>query len=171
MFPSGTPEGGSETMGLYLARLIATCFGLGYAPFAPGTVVSLAAVLCYYLVPQLQDIRVMIPAVVAVTAAGVWSGGVMERRYGEDPSIVTIDELAGQWIALLALPATVPSLMLAFVTFRFFDIAKPGPVDRIQRLHGGWGIMADDLLAGLFANLSVRVIIAVAALVQRVLPV
>jgi phosphatidylglycerophosphatase A len=94
----------------------------------------------------------------------------MEKRHGEDPSIVTIDELVGQWIALAAMPATLPVLLLAFVSFRFFDIAKPGPIDRVQRLHGGWGIMADDLLAGFFANFSVRTIMGVAAYVQMVLP-
>jgi len=157
-------------MALNIARLLATCFGLGYAPVAPGTVVSAAAVLFYYLIPSLQDLRLMIPLVCVITAAGIWSGRIMEKRYGQDPSIVTIDELAGQWVALLALPPTLPSLMLAFAAFRFFDIVKPGPVDRVQRLHGGWGIMADDLLAGIFANLSVRAVMGLAALAQTLFP-
>ncbi|MBN1279246.1 MAG: phosphatidylglycerophosphatase A [Chlorobium sp.] len=153
-----------------IARLLATCFGLGYTPLAPGTVVSAAAVLCYCFIPAIQDLRLLIPLVCVVTAAGIWSGQIMEKRHGEDPSIVTIDELVGQWIALAAMPATLPVLLLAFVSFRFFDIAKPGPIDRVQRLNGGWGIMADDLLAGFFANLSVRTIMGVAAYVQMVLP-
>jgi len=84
----------------------------------------------------------------------------MEEHYGSDPSVVTIDELAGQWLALAALPEGLLSVMLSLAFFRFFDIAKPGPVDTLQRLPGGWGIMADDLLAGLFANLSVRGVLA-----------
>ena len=83
----------------------------------------------------------------------------MEEHYGNDPSIVTIDELAGQWLALVALPEGVVPLLFSLVFFRFFDIAKPGPVDAAQRLPGGWGIMVDDLLAGLFANLSVRALL------------
>ena len=84
----------------------------------------------------------------------------MEEEYGDDPSIVTIDELAGQWLALAALPADMLPVLLSFAFFRLFDIAKPGPVNTVQRLPGGWGIMADDVLAGFFANLSVRGVLA-----------
>ncbi len=83
----------------------------------------------------------------------------MEELFGNDPSIVTIDELVGQWLALVALPEGVWPVAFAFLFFRFFDIAKPGPVDALQRLPGGWGIMLDDVLAGLFANVSVRALI------------
>jgi phosphatidylglycerophosphatase A len=80
----------------------------------------------------------------------------MEEEYGEDPSQAVIDEVAGQWIALFAIPASPLAVLLAFILFRIFDILKPGLVDRAQRLPGGWGIMADDVLAGVFANLSLR---------------
>ncbi|NTW70136.1 MAG: phosphatidylglycerophosphatase A [Chlorobiaceae bacterium] len=138
------------------ARVISTCFGIGYFPVAPGTVTSIAAVLCYLFIPGLRELSVLLLLVLLTAFAGVWSGSVMEERYGSDPSIVTIDELSGQWLALAALPAGILPALLALAFFRFFDIAKPGPIDALQRLHGGWGIMADDLLAGLFANLSVR---------------
>lgn len=82
----------------------------------------------------------------------------MEEEYGEDPSQTVIDELAGQWLALVAIPASPLAVLLSFILFRFFDILKPGLVDRAQRLPGGWGIMADDVLAGIFANLSLRLL-------------
>lgn len=157
-------------MGAGIARLLSTCFGLGYFPFAPGTVVSLVALCCYFYIPVLQDIRFTVLAILLSTALGVWSGGIMEKKHGEDPSIVTIDELAGQWIALAAFPATPLAGFLAFLFFRFFDIAKPGPVDRVQRFPGGWGIMADDLLAGFLANLSVRAVLGMATFFQIDLP-
>lgn len=157
-------------MRMVLARALSTCFGLGYFPFAPGTAVSFVALCCYLAFPVFQDVLFTALAVALSTAAGVWSGGVMEEEHGEDPSIVTIDELAGQWVALAALPATPLAGLLGFLFFRFFDIAKPGPVDRVQQFRGGWGIMADDLLAGLLANLSVRAVLGAAALFQAGLP-
>jgi len=147
-------------MKLLAAKILSTCFGIGYFPVAPGTVTSIAAVLAYLFFPVLQNPQLLLFLVILSLAAGVWAGPIMEERYGEDPSVVTVDELAGQWLALAALPAGVLPALLSLVFFRFFDIAKPGPVDAAQRLAGGWGIMADDLLAGLFANLSVRLLLA-----------
>ncbi|MCF8382630.1 MAG: phosphatidylglycerophosphatase A [Chlorobium sp.] len=157
-------------MRMMLARALSTCLGLGYFPFAPGTVVSFVAVCCYLGFPAFQDVFFTTCAVALSAAAGVWSGGVMEEEYGEDPSIVTIDELAGQWLALAALPATPLAVLLGFLFFRFFDIAKPGPVDQVQHFRGGWGIMADDLLAGILANLSVRAVLGAAAFFQAGMP-
>jgi len=142
------------------ARMLSTCFGIGYFPVAPGTVTSIAAVLAYLFVPGLRELPLLLLMVMLTASAGVWSGYVMEERYGSDPSIVTIDELSGQWLALAALPAGILPALLALAFFRFYDIAKPGPIDSAQRMPGGWGIMADDLLAGLLANLSVRGVLA-----------
>ncbi len=138
------------------AKIFSTCFGIGYFPVAPGTVTSIVAVLCYSFIPILHYPPLLLSLVVLFSVVGVWSGTLMEEECGEDPSIVTIDELAGQWLALAFLPEGWLSVLLSLAFFRFFDIAKPGPVDAAQRLPGGWGIMADDLLAGLFANLAVR---------------
>ena len=142
-------------MKLRAAQILSTCFGIGYFPLAPGTVTSIVAVLGYYFFPVLHNPLLLLFLVLLCSGAGIWAGGVMEEHYGEDPSIVTIDELAGQWLALVFLPEGLVPLALSLLLFRFFDIAKPGPVDAAQRLPGGWGIMVDDLLAGLFANLSV----------------
>jgi phosphatidylglycerophosphatase A len=143
-------------MKLLAAKILSTCFGIGYFPVAPGTVTSVAAVLCYFFIPVLHNPFLLFFLVMLCSGAGIWAGGLMEEQYGNDPSIVTIDELAGQWLALAALPEGVAPVLLSFAFFRLFDIAKPGVVDAAQRLPGGWGIMVDDLLAGLFANLSVR---------------
>jgi len=146
-------------MKLFAAKILSTCFGLGFFPVAPGTVTSIVVVLGYFFLPVLHSPVLLLTLVLLSTGVGIWAGGVMEEYYGNDPSIVTIDELAGQWLALVALPEGVWPVALAFLFFRFFDIAKPGPVDALQRLPGGWGIMLDDLLAGLFANVSVRALI------------
>ena len=146
-------------MKLFAAKIISTCLGVGYFPVAPGTVTSIVAAFCYFFFPVLHNPALLLLLVLLCSGIGIWAGGVMEEHYGNDPSIVTIDELAGQWLALVALPEGVVPLVLSLVFFRFFDIAKPGPVDALQRLPGGWGIMLDDLLAGLFANFFVRVLL------------
>ncbi|MEI6846967.1 MAG: phosphatidylglycerophosphatase A [Chlorobiaceae bacterium] len=143
-------------MKYFLAKIISTCFGIGYFPIAPGTVTSIVAILVYVFCPVIREISVLLVLTFFCAIAGVWAGTVMEEHYGSDPSIVTIDELVGQWLALVALPTGVLPILLAFAFFRFFDIVKPGPVDTLQRLSKGWGIMADDILAGFIANLSVR---------------
>lgn len=143
-------------MKLLVAKILSTCFGIGYFPVAPGTVTSVVAVLCYWFIPALHHPLLLLSLVLLCTFAGVWAGGVMEAEYGEDPSLVTIDELAGQWMALAFLPEGWLPVLLSLLFFRFFDIVKPGPVDALQRLPGGWGIMADDLLAALLANFASR---------------
>lgn len=144
-----------------LAKILGSAFGLGYAPFAPGTVGSAGAALAYFFIPALHDPLVLMPLIVVTTALGVWASGVMEEEYGEDPSQAVIDEVAGQWLALAFLPATPLAVLLGFALFRLFDILKPGPVDSLQNLPAGWGIMADDVLAGIFANVTLRVVMLV----------
>lgn len=141
-----------------LGRAVGSAFGIGYIPLAPGTFASAAAALLCFYVPSLTGLFLFVPLILLSVVLGVWAGGVMEREYGEDPSQAVIDEVAGQWIALLALPASPLVVLLSFGFFRLYDILKPGPVDSAQRLPGGWGIMADDVLAGVLANLSVRLV-------------
>ena len=151
-------------MKLLAAKILSTCFGIGYFPVAPGTIASIVAVIGFVFIPALQSTPILLSLVIISLALGIWAGRIMEEEYGDDPSIVTIDELAGQWLALAALPADMLPVLLSFAFFRLFDIAKPGPVDTVQRLPGGWGIMADDVLAGFFANLSVRGVLALLTL-------
>lgn len=143
----------------WLARIFGSAFGIGYVPFAPGTFASGAAALLYLYVPAIRELTLLVPLILFSVALGVWAGGVMEKEYGEDPSQAVIDEVAGQWISLLFIPFSPLTVLLAFILFRLFDVLKPGIVDRAQRLPGGWGIMTDDVLAGIFANLSLRLVL------------
>lgn len=143
----------------WLARIFGSAFGIGYVPFAPGTFASGAAALLYLYVPEIRELPMLALLIALSTVIGVWAGGVMEKEYGEDPSQAVIDEVAGQWIALLFIPFSPFAVLLAFILFRLFDVLKPGPVDWAQRLPGGWGIMSDDVLAGVFANLSLQLVL------------
>ena len=110
-----------------LAKAVGTVFGIGFIPFAPGTFGSLAAALVYLFVPALRPVELFVPLILAVSVLGVWAGGVMEEEFGEDPSAAVIDELAGQWVALVALPASPLVVLCSFLFFRLYDIWKPGP--------------------------------------------
>jgi len=145
----------------WLARIFGSAFGLGYVPFAPGTFASGAAALLYLYIPAIRELPLLALLIVLSTVIGVWASGAMEKEYGEDPSQAVIDEVAGQWISLLFIPFSPLTVLLAFILFRLFDVLKPGPVDWAQRLPGGWGIMSDDVLAGIFANLSLQLLILV----------
>ena len=101
-------------MKTFIATFAGSCAGLGFFPFAPGTVTSLAAAVFFAAVPAFQQLKIAVSAVGVVFVVGLWSAGIMERIYGHDPSQVTIDEVAGQWIALLLLPAGWFSVVLGF---------------------------------------------------------
>jgi phosphatidylglycerophosphatase A len=135
---------------------IATALGAGYLPKAPGTFGSAAGLLLWLALPDILWMQIL--AIVVVAVAGSWSGNVAEEHFRtHDPSQVVVDEVAGMMVTLLLIPMTGPLWMLAaFVLFRAADIAKPFPVNRLERLPGGVGIMADDLMAGVYANLALR---------------
>jgi len=142
----------------WAARLVATWFGSGLAPRAPGTMGSLAALpFAWAILAWGGGWPSLAVAVLAVTLAGLWATAVVLRASGiKDPSFVVVDEVAGQWIALL--PAGLDPLLFAagFVLFRLFDIWKPWPVGWADRdLPGAFGVMADDLLAGALAAAGV----------------
>lgn len=144
-----------------LARFIGSALGIGYLPLAPGTFASAAAALLYFFVPVFREPLWFTVMILLSLVLGVWAGGMMEDDYGEDPSQTVIDEVAGQWLALVAIPVSPLAVLLSFMFFRLFDISKPGLIDRAQRLPGGWGIMADDVLAGILANLSLRLVMLI----------
>jgi phosphatidylglycerophosphatase A len=131
-----------------LARLIASGFGSGYAPRAPGTAGSLLAVMLGALLMRVPGALPV--AALAATFGGVWA--IRAARIDGDPGWVVIDEFAGQWIAMLGLArASLPGLIAAFVLFRLLDIAKPGPIGWADRQGGAVGVMADDVIAGAVA--------------------
>jgi phosphatidylglycerophosphatase A len=141
-----------------LALLIASGFGLGKAPVAPGTAGSLGAVVLYMLL-RFEPLTWLLIALVTYMV-GVWSATIVEKSLGKDPGIVVIDEFVGQWLALIYLPADFLSVFLGFVAFRAFDITKPPPARQMEQFPGGTGIMLDDVIAGLYANISVQIILS-----------
>lgn len=173
-----------RTFSDYLALAVATC-GVGYFPIAPGTMGSLVGVglylsiwsgsyrvleanalsgklnLMYVWPPQMAFMLVVI---FVVTMAGIWAASRTERLVQKkDPSVVVVDEVAGQMIALLSGPFwlhTWWSILTAFLLFRIFDIWKPYPIRKLERLESGLGIMADDVLAGVYALMVNSVLIS-----------
>jgi phosphatidylglycerophosphatase A len=145
-----------------LATFVASVAYLGYSPLAPGTVGTLGALAVYWwLLPA--DGCVVLGAAAAAAAAGIWAGGVAERVWGrKDPGRVCVDEFAAYFVAVAFLPKTPAYAVFAFVLFRAFDVLKPFPAGRSQRLPGGWGIMADDVVAAVYANLVLQAARAVA---------
>ena len=145
-------------------QLIATGLGVGHFPYGPGTMGALLAVLVWYLITLGASyplwIGITSGLVLLFTFWGAWSSTVAERYWGEDPSRVVIDEVVGQWIALLAVPAFFSwwHVLAAFVLFRFFDITKPLGVRKMEQFKGGWGIMADDILAGCYSAVLLYIV-------------
>jgi len=138
-----------------LALAVATCFGIGYIPFAPGTFGSAAGLLVWYLLPQSAIPQAVV--IVLLFAAGTWAGSIAERHFGStDPGPVVIDEVMGMLVTLFAVPAGWGGVAAGFFLFRAFDIVKPYPSNRLERLHGGVGVMADDFMAAIYANLALR---------------
>lgn len=139
-----------------LAVAIATTGGIGYAPIAPGTFGSLAGVLLWWLLPATPVVQAV--AILAVFAIGTWSASVAERHFARtDPGPVVIDEVLGMLVTFFMNPVTPGGAVLAFFLFRAADIVKPYPANRLERLHGGLGIMADDGMAGVYANVALRI--------------
>ena len=143
-----------------LAIFLSSAAYTGFAPFAPGTVGSLVG-LGMYAALRWAGAGPLTEAfsLAAVTGVGVWSATVAERHFGlDDPGPVVIDEVAGMLISLAFAHVSWPGAAAGFVLFRLFDIAKPFPTRRLERLPGGVGIMADDVMAGIYANLALRVL-------------
>ncbi len=136
--------------------LTATFFGIGKIPGAPGTWASIVAMfLFYHLVNQPFHLGAILAVVFFV---GVYASGRLEKEMKEkDPSCAVIDEVLGMGVAMLAIPAVWYYVLMAFIFFRLFDIWKPFPIRKLEKLPGGWGIMTDDLLAGIYANVWIRI--------------
>ncbi|HTY00151.1 MAG TPA: phosphatidylglycerophosphatase A [Bacteroidota bacterium] len=169
-----------------VARLIGTGCFVGYIPWASGTFGTLLGCLIL-LIPGVWQPRVLSPLTAVVFALGVWSAASIARFEGNrlsataarakerfqhgrhpapDPSIVVVDEIAGMWISVLFLPPSMPALAVAFVLFRIFDILKPPPAAWLERIPQGWGIMLDDLVAGLYANVCTRLVLLLASILH-----
>ncbi len=142
-------------------RILASGFGSGYMPVASGTWGSAVAMALYWLLFPRGDIAAA-AALIAIII-GVPVSTRAERIYGtRDDSRIVIDELAGYWVAVAFLPFKPWIALAGFILFRVFDVTKPFFIRRSQALPGGWGIVIDDVLAGLFANAVLRVVMSVA---------
>ena len=150
-----------------LALLLATAGYVGLAPVAPGTWGSAAGVCLLLLVRLTGNAGFEALLLAVVLAVGVWAATAAERHYGRtDPGAIVIDEIAGMLIALFWIPVGWPGLLVGFLAFRAFDIVKPFPARTAERLPAGWGVMADDVVAGLYAYLTVRLVAAAAPAVM-----
>ena len=144
-----------------VAELVATAFGAGYAPLVPGTAGSAVGVLTFLAV-HLLSVPLQVLVTLLVFGVGVVAATRTAARVGrKDPGIVVIDEVVGQWVSLLFLPFTPATLFVGFVLFRIMDIVKPWPARDFEALPGGLGIMADDVMAGIYANLLLRIALLV----------
>lgn len=175
----------ARTAADYLALAVATC-GVGFIPFAPGTFGSVVGIGLWAIVRggvlailwplagrnNLNLLHIsygliasQLLAVVLITLAGTWAGSRVEKLQGaKDPGKVVVDEVAGQFIALIAVPIQFENwwtIILAFLLFRFFDIVKPYPARKFENLHGGLGIMADDIVAGIYAAIGVAAAVTI----------
>ncbi|MGE0394449.1 MAG: phosphatidylglycerophosphatase A [Vicinamibacterales bacterium] len=145
------------------ARLLSTAGYVGFAPIAPGTWGSAVGLLIllplrWYGSPAAEAVVML-----ALLAAGIWSAGVTGREMGdEDPGPVVIDEVAGMLITLLWIPVGVTGAVLGFLLFRVLDIVKPFPARQCERLPGGWGVMLDDVMAGIYGQVAMRIAVALA---------
>ena len=165
----------------FITKIIATGAFSGYMPWASGTFGSIVGLLIYFI-PGVEEPAILMFLILIGFFAGVRTSAIVARAVGNklsksaelakekfqpgkhdvpDPSIVVIDEIVGMWISLLLLPKSFLISTLAFFFFRIFDIIKPPPARQFERYPNGWGIMLDDVMAGVYANLAVRVFIII----------
>jgi phosphatidylglycerophosphatase A len=145
-----------------LAVVLATAGGAGYAPIAPGTFGSLVG-LFLYLATHSWPLVWQWGLLAVIVVVGVWASTVAERQFSQhDPGPVVIDEVAGQLVTLIMTGAGVGGAIVGFFVFRALDIVKPPPANQLERLRGGYGIMADDLMAGVYGNLIMQVFMRLA---------
>lgn len=138
-----------------LALAIATSLGVGYIPFAPGTFGSLAGLALWWVLPQTPVFQLI--AISVLFGVGAWSAHVAERHFGStDPGAVVIDEVMGMVLTLFLAPMSWTAAGAGFLLFRLFDIIKPYPANRLECLHGGLGVMADDAMAAVYANIALQ---------------
>jgi phosphatidylglycerophosphatase A len=127
---------------------------------APGTVGAAAAIPLFMLLRLAHSPWLEFAVCAVIVVVGAWSARLAEQALGvEDPGPVVIDEVVGMLVSLLFLPGTWPVVLAAFVAFRVFDIVKPWPAGRLEHVPGGWGVMADDVMAGVYANLTVQLVL------------
>lgn len=152
--------GGVMRTGLeWYYRLLGTVFFAGYFPFASGTVGSAVALALYWVLPFTENGTIAISFALAGLFLGVPAATFLENLHGDDPSLVVFDEAVGMWLALVFLPKIWWVALGAFLLFRLFDIVKPQPARYFDNMRGGAGIMMDDVIAGVYANIVMQIVV------------
>ncbi|MHA4810963.1 phosphatidylglycerophosphatase A family protein [Flavitalea flava] len=141
-------------------QLFSSCLGIGYAK-GGGTYAAIVTCIGWYFAFNGREPYAYGPvlATILIFFTGVWSSTKMESKWGKDSSKIVIDEVAGMALTLLFIPVRWPYILSGLVLFRFFDIVKPLYIRKMEKLKGGWGVMMDDMLAGLYANLILQIIV------------
>jgi len=140
------------------AKLIATFFYVGYFPYAPGTLGTLAAVPLYYIISGFPYYLYLSFTILFILLS-VWAAGIAEWIYQEkDPGYIVADEVAGYLVTMALVPFTLTNIVIGFFLFRFFDIVKPPPSRQSERLKSGLGVVMDDVVAGVYANILLQII-------------
>lgn len=147
-----------------LAVFLATAGYSGYSPIAPGTVGSAVGLLVYAAVRWVQSpvaALVEVLLILSLFVVGVWAGTTAEGYFGGiDPGPIVLDEVVGMLLTLAFIPVSLSGALVGFVLFRIFDVIKPFPARRLEALHGGLGVMADDAMAAIYANVSLHLVMA-----------
>lgn len=147
-----------------LPVIVSTLLGTGYFPKMPGTAGTMIATLIYLLLPvklfsSIKNDVIFLVCILTLSLISVIFISKAEKKLGHDSNKIVLDEFMGYFIAVVFLPKTVLIAVFAFILFRFFDIFKPEPVNILQKLPAGWGVMADDLMAGVYTNISLQIFI------------
>lgn len=143
----------------WFEKIIGSGLYTGYIPFASGTFGSLVALLIYIIIPRTEDYRALLFLIILFTITGTIVSNKFEKKYGKDPAECTIDEWVGTWMALINLPKEILWISVAFLIWRFLDIIKPFPARQSEKLKGGFGIMADDIISGFYTFLIMQIIL------------
>jgi len=145
-------------------RLISTCLGIGYTPKGGGTIAAAVCCIAWYFAWvggnehfSTQWLQLALTGV--LLALGIWSANKVEAEWGEDSYRVVIDEVAGMCLTLCFVPVRWQFIAIGLLLFRFFDIAKPLGIRKMENLSSGWGVMMDDMLAGVYANLLLQIVV------------
>lgn len=146
------------------AKIIATFFGAGYMPVAPGTFGTIAGLLISYILSIcISDViifySILLLLIVGAYTLGIYACRRLEIEWGHDPSKIVIDEALGFWISILFLPININVMLAAFVLFRFFDIIKPFGIRKIDLLKTHHSVMLDDVVAGVYSNIIIQAVV------------
>jgi phosphatidylglycerophosphatase A len=150
------------------SNIFSSVFFIGYIPRASGTFGSLFALL-FFFIPNFSNLLIIIPCTIIIFFIGIITSANMVKKYGDDPSVVVIDEVAGMWVTIIILKLLflqtgnigIIPLLISFFAFRFFDIIKIFPVTFFDRMKNGFGIMTDDVMAGIYAGISSGIILLI----------